>query len=278
MTVDPLHLAARRVLLDALEDLAEHRDAVIVVGAQAVYLRTRVELSGVAEYTTDGDLALASDRLANSPLLEDAMRARFSHAGRAGAEEPGVWTQTVEIDGDQIEVAVDLIVPAGVAPPGGTRGARLGVHGKRAARKAAGLEAATIDNDFLLIGALDQDDHRTVDARVAGPTALLIAKAHKINDRLAEDARPDRLKEKDASDVYRIFLTTPPGRVAEVMSSLLDDERVAGPAQRGIEMLRAQFGVRRAPGVELAVRSLRVAVPEDRIRAVCTGFIDALGA
>ncbi len=278
MTVDPLHIAARRVLLDALEDLAEHRDAVIVVGAQAVYLRTRVELSGVAEYTTDGDLALASDRLANSPLLEDVMRARFSHAGRVGAEEPGVWTQTVEINGDQIEVPVDLIVPAGIAPPGGTRGARLGVHGKRAARKAAGLEAATIDNDFLLIGSLDQDDQRTIDARVAGPTALLIAKAHKINDRLAEDARPDRLKEKDASDVYRIFLTTPPGRVAEVLPSLLDDERVAGPAQRGIEMLRAQFGARRAPGVELAVRSLRVAVPEDRIRAVCTGFIDALGA
>lgn len=278
MTVDPLHLAARRVLLDALEDLAEHRDAVIVVGAQAVYLRTRVELPGVAEYTTDGDLALASDRLADSPLLEDAMRIRFSHAGQAGVEEPGVWTQTVEVDGEQVEVPVDLIVPEGIAPPGGTRGARLGVHGKRAARKAVGLEAATIDNDFLLIGSLDQDDHRTIDARVAGPTALLIAKAHKINDRLAEDARPDRLKEKDASDVYRIFLTTPPARVAEVMPSLLDDERVAGPAQRGIEMLRAQFGARRAPGVELAVRSLRVAVPEDRIRAVCTGFIDALGA
>lgn len=28
----------------------------------------------------------------------------------------------------------------------------------------------------------------------------------------------------------------------------------------------------------MAVRSLRVAVPANRIRAVCTGFIDALGA
>lgn len=277
MTVDPLHVAARRVLLDALEDLAEHRDAVIVVGAQAVYLRTRVELSGVTEHTTDGDLALATDRLADSPLLEDIMRARFDHAGPTGAEDPGVWTQTVEIDGVQVGIPVDLIVPEGIAPPGGTRGARLGVHGRRAARKAPGLEAATIDNDVLAIGSLDQDDPRTIDALVAGPTALLIAKAHKINDRLAETARPDRLKDKDASDVYRIFLTTPPELVGEVLPSLLDDQRVAGPAARGIEMLRTQFGARRAPGVEMAVRSLRVAVPEDRIRSVCIGFINALG-
>lgn len=277
MTVDPLHAAARRVLLDALEDLAEHRDAVIVVGAQAVYLRTRVELSGVAEYTTDGDLALASDRLADSPLLEEVMRARFDHVGRPGAEEPGVWMQTVEIDGVGIEVPVDLIVPEGIAPPGGTRGARLGVHGRRAARKAPGLEAATIDNDVLAIASLDQDP-RTIDALVAGPTALLIAKAHKINDRLAEAGRPDRLKDKDASDVYRIFLTTGAERVREVLPSLLEDERVAGPAERGIEMLRSQFGTRRSPGVEMAVRSLRIAVPEQRIRAVCTGFIDALGS
>lgn len=117
--------------------------------------------------------------------------------------------QTVEIDGVEIEVPVDLIVPEGIAAPGGTRGARLGVHGRRAARKAPGLEAAIVDNDVLAIASLDQDDPRMVDALVAGPTALLIAKAHKINDRLVETDRPDRLKDKDASDVYRIFLTTP---------------------------------------------------------------------
>ncbi len=277
MTVDPLYVAARRVLLDALEDLADHRDAIIVVGAQAVYLHTGSARVGVAEYTTDGDLALASDRLADSPLLGDVMSERFSHAGPTGAEQPGVWTQTVEIDGESVEIPVDLIVPEGVAPPGGTRGARLGPHGKRAARKAVGLEAAVIDNDILTIAAHGQDDQRTIDARVAGPTALLIAKAHKIHDRLAEDDRPDRLKDKDASDVYRLLLTTAPEHITEVMPRLFDDERVAGPARRGIDMLREQFGTRRAPGVEMAVRSLRLAVPEDRIRAVCTGFFKNLG-
>lgn len=36
---DPRYVAARRVLLDALDALAPHRPAVIVAGAQAVYLQ-----------------------------------------------------------------------------------------------------------------------------------------------------------------------------------------------------------------------------------------------
>jgi hypothetical protein len=38
--LDPRCIAARRVLLDALTVLAPHGDAVILAGAQAVYLHT----------------------------------------------------------------------------------------------------------------------------------------------------------------------------------------------------------------------------------------------
>ena len=71
-------------------------------------------------------------------------------------------------------------------------------------------------------------------------------------------------------------MTTPADRINEVAATLRDNGRVAGPAQRGLELLRAQFGARRAPGVEMAVRALRLGVPEDRIRNVCVGFIAAL--
>jgi hypothetical protein len=277
MSADRYYVAARRVLLDALEDLAEHRDAIVVVGAQAVYLRCGATNVGVAEYTTDGDLAVDSDRLTDVPLLEEVMGARFDHArGPTGADQPGVWTRTVEVNGKPIEIPVDLIVPEGIAPPGGSRGARLGLHGKRAARKAAGLEAAIIDSDVLTIKALEPEDARAIGSRVAGPTALLIAKAHKIQDRLDQSGRPDRLIDKDASDVYRLMLTTPAERINEVAAMLRDDGRVAGPAQRGLELLRAQFGARRAPGVEMAVRALRLGVPEERVRTVCVTFIAAL--
>lgn len=277
MTADPRYVAARRALLDALEALEPHLDAIVVAGAQAVYLRTGDANVGVAEYTTDGDLAVDTTRLGAAPPLDVVMGERFDHAkGSSGAEEPGVWVQTVEIEGQHVDVPIDLIVPEGLAPPGGSRGARLGPHGNRAARKAAGLEAAIIDNEILTIEALDRDDERSIDCRVAGPTALLIAKAHKIQDRLEQPSRPHRLIDKDAGDVYRLMLTTPTPLVRAVAARLLADERVARPSRRGVELLRQQFGARRAQGVEMAVRSLRVGVPDDRIRAVCVTFVAAL--
>lgn len=279
MIADPYYRAARRVLLDALEALADHQDAVIVAGAQAVYLRTGHAQLGVAEYTTDGDLALDPSKLTDTPVLGDAMRVRFEPLLDAqGHAKPGVWVQMIEIEGREVDVPVDLIVPEGVAPPGGSRGARLGVHGKRAARKVPGLEAATIDSAFLTIGALDHNDDRRIRARVAGPTALLIAKAFKIQDRLDETRRPDRLVDKDAADVYRLMQTTRPDDVRKVAFHLATHERVGEASRRGMTLLRAQFGARRSDGVEMAVRSLRVGVPEARIRSVCTEFVAALDA
>jgi hypothetical protein len=70
---DRRYVDARRVLLDALEGLVAHERAVIVVGAQAVYLRTRVEDEGIAPFTTDGDLALDPSLLADEPVLRAAM-------------------------------------------------------------------------------------------------------------------------------------------------------------------------------------------------------------
>ena len=205
------------------------------------------------------------------------MGERFRHAtGPSGAEEPGVWGRTVEIGGEQIEIPIDLMVPDGIAPPGGTRGARLGPHGKRAARKATGLEAAIIDNEFLTIGALDPDDARRRESRVAGPTALMIAKAHKIHDRLQSTGQPERLNDKDAADVYRLMLATPVGVINETVPALLDDPRIAQPTRRGLVLLREQFGARRGPGVEMAVRALRLGVPEDRVRAVCVSFASGI--
>ena len=55
---DPVYVRARRVLLDALDALREHRGAVLLVGAQAIYLHTGEVDLAVAPYTSDADLAL----------------------------------------------------------------------------------------------------------------------------------------------------------------------------------------------------------------------------
>jgi hypothetical protein len=73
---DPAYVAARRPLLDALEGLGSQREAVILVGAQAIYLHTGEDDGlAVAPFTTDADLSLDPDRLRPDPRLEQAMAA-----------------------------------------------------------------------------------------------------------------------------------------------------------------------------------------------------------
>ena len=114
----------------------------------------------------------------------------------------------------------------GAASGTGRRAARLGGHGARAARRAVGLEAALIDNSTMTIAALDPADERSLQARVAGPAALLVAKAHKLHDRVAS-GRAVRLEDKDASDVVRLMQTTRPDEIAVTLNALTQDE-IAG--------------------------------------------------
>jgi len=272
----PEYVEARRVLLDALEALGPHRAAVVLAGAQAVYLRTGPSSLAIAEHTTDGDLAVDPRLLEDAPLLGELMEAAgFKLAKLQGSEEPGIWQVSAEVEGREQKIPVDLIVPAGVAPPGGTRGARLGPHGKRAARKAVGLEAALVDNDAMSITALDPADQRSSSVRVAGVAALLVAKTHKLNDRV-EAGRDDRLDDKDASDVVRLLQTSAPSSVAKTLSGLLDHPSAGQPTAQALEWFQVMFGGRAGIGIEMAGRALRGAMPEERVRAICLAYSDEL--
>jgi hypothetical protein len=226
--VDPRYVAARRVLLNALSALREHLDALVIAGAQAVYLHTGDGHLAIAPFTTDADLSLDPSRLEPDPRLEPAMRAAgFELASIGGHVEPGIWTTQVDIGGESMIVPVDLIVPEAAAGPGGRRGARLGPHGRRAARRAIGLEATLVDHAEMTITALEPSDQRAIVARVAGPAALLVAKAHKIQDR-RNDERAGRLVDKDAADVFRLMQSTRPVEVGATLVQLTDHP-MAGP-------------------------------------------------
>lgn len=73
--------------------------------------------------------------------------------------EVGRWIATPHFEGQPVDVPVDFLVPEAVGSPG-RRGARLGDHGKRVARKAKGLEAALVDRSNVVIEALEEDDPR----------------------------------------------------------------------------------------------------------------------
>lgn len=73
--IDPGYVEARRVLLDALEALAPHALALVIAGAQGVYLRVGDGDLAVAPYTTDGDIAVNPESLAPDPTIEGVMTA-----------------------------------------------------------------------------------------------------------------------------------------------------------------------------------------------------------
>lgn len=243
--LDPRFVAARRVLLDALFALAPHSSAVIVAGAQAIYLRTGDADFAIAPFTVDSDLALDPTLLSDEPQFELAMGgAAFELLVRpSGDVAPGIWVTPAVIDGRRELVPVDLIVPDGAVPPSKRRGARLGAHGSRAALRLAGLEAALVDHSPVLITPLDPNDTRSIVADVAGPAALLIAKAHKINGRVKVD-KTHRIKDKDASDVVRLMQTTSPPELGPVFATLLLDPVAGSTTQNGLGYLRHLFGRR----------------------------------
>jgi hypothetical protein len=208
---DDLLVRARSVLLDALIALDAHRDSVVVIGAQAIYLHTGSAPVAVAEATKDSDLGIDLRTLGGHPLIEEAMtRAGFHHDPLAG--QPGSWLSP---DG----IPVDLMVPDMIAGKG-RRSVQAPPHDKRALRRAVGLEAVLVDNHEMTIGALAVDDGRVVEARVAGPAALLVAKLHKIGER---QETPGRLVDKDAYDVYRLLVAVPTPDLATELARLLAD-------------------------------------------------------
>ncbi len=276
-----VHPPARRPRHDGL--LRQHH-------AQAIYLRTPAATVALAEATKDSDLALDPRKLHDTPLIDQAMTA----AGfilNPMSNQPGSWQSPAG-------VPVDLMVPQDLAGPGGraTRGARLPPHDKRAMRRATGLEAAIVDNSLETVPALDPQDERAFDVKVAGPAALVVAKMHKVLERLGQ---PQRLNDKDAHDIYRILQGVPTNALVQGFRRVLDD-----PISRGVSRIalvglkdhlasgpdgviaamagRSEEGIGEPATVSLAVailaqdpsrRARRLAPPENSPRAAAAGSL-----
>ncbi|MFE0438890.1 hypothetical protein ACFW2K_28480 [Streptomyces nigra] len=277
MDQDELNQVARTVLLDALVALKDHRDALTVVGAQAVYLRTQDVAIRSAAYTSDGDISVDPALLGDQPLLEQAMRdAGFSL--RDG--QSGLWERPEQVGAVTVPVEVDLLVPHQLAPqPNKRRRTELPPHDSWATKKVPGLEVAAVDRSPMTLSSLVPGDDRRIEAYVAGPAALLIAKAFKLDERITEAEkreRTDRLSNKDAGDVYRIMAVVPSDDVADTLAGLRSDTRVGDIAAEGLERLHKLFGGANTPGTELAVQALAGDVPESRIRALAPFYVSSL--
>jgi hypothetical protein len=271
---DPLYIAARRVLLDALEALADHRDALVLVGAQAVYMHTGEADLAVAPYTTDADLAIDPRRLGDEPLLEDALTSAGFEFARPGA---GAWTKPVMVGDSEHRMVVDFLVPPALGGPG-RRGARIPPHAVGAARKARGIEGAFVDLDELRVTSLDRADTRAYDVAVAGSAALLVAKTIKVGERAD---RSDRTSDKDALDVLRLLRAISSEELVRRFALLRANDDTSTITADALAQMAYLFASPRGLGATMAARALSPFEPEDTVRAsiaaLTRALLDALG-
>lgn len=225
-----LIVEARAALLDALTALKVHRDSIILVGAQAIYLHTGQASFAIAEATKDSDLALDTRTLRDDPHLEDAM-AKAGFVLNPTSNQPGAWISPHGIP-------VDLMVPEYLAGPPGRRAAKIPPHSKQSARRTLGLEAAVVDHSAMRVDSLDGHGRSTM-AEVAGPAALLVAKLHKLGERTDQ---PSRLSDKDAHDCYRLLVATSTDDLAAAIRRILAEEISRDVTMQAMRFLRQLFG------------------------------------
>lgn len=143
------------------------------------------------------------------------------------------------------------MVPEDLADSGSRRGVRIPPHSKHAARRAPGLEAAIIDRSPMTVDSLDGDGRSAV-INVAGPAALLVAKLHKLGERVDD---PDRLNDKDAHDIYRLLVATETRDLAETVLRLRVDELSQAATAQAFTYLAQLFAAPHALGSRMAGRA-----------------------
>lgn len=251
----PEYVVARRALLDVLELLEPQRDGLVLVGAQAVYLRAPAESAQRASYTTDGDLAIDPDLLSDNPDIGKVL----IDAGYDLGPNPGAFVAPNGVE-------IDLMVPEGALPASTRRSAPLTGQSRFTARRTPGLELALIDADVLPITALDDADHRSIDLRIAAPAALAVAKLIKLEERL-NGPRQDRVISKDASDLLRLFRYCDARAIGRRLAELSSVVVVADVITRAVEFLRTDTSHTRSTVAALAVDDRSPAETERQVAA-----------
>ena len=239
------YVLARRALLDAAEALVDQRDALVLVGAQAIYLQIGDDGLKIPKMTKDADFAVHPELLVADPLVELAMEgAGFTldpPEGSGRNRQPGQW-----YDG---AVQVDLLVPEGLATSkrAHRRSAPVPPHAKTTFGKARGLEASVVDFNSIVVTALEPHDDRAIELKVAGPMALIVAKSHKLHERVAA-GRHDRIDAKDGHDIYRLLRAFDTSLLVAACVGLLASD-IAGPVTvEALVQIEFLFGTPDAPG------------------------------
>lgn len=189
--------AARSVLIELVHLLGEYRNHIVVVGGWVPLLI----LPNAADRhvgTLDVDLAL-DHRTIQEPVYKTIRELLLSREYREGSQ-PFMFYRDVTRGGRRITVRVDLLS----REYGGTgRSHRTQVFQDLRARKARGSDLAfDLCSEVIVEGELPEGGLDSVVARVAGIVPFLVMKGMALRD---------RLKDKDAYDIYFCLANYPGG-------------------------------------------------------------------
>jgi hypothetical protein len=131
----------------------------------------------------------------------------------------------------------------------------------------------------MRMSAIEPTDRRQVTAEVAGPAALVVAKVHKISERVQSERHRRTPVDKDAGDIYRLVQITPVADMAAGFGLALDDDIARTVAEAALERLEELFGMRSGVGIEMAVRAAGISGEASAtIAAALTAYVSALRA
>ena len=217
--------AARSVLLELNHLLGEYRDDIVVIGGWVPELLiSRAEIRHVG--SMDVDLALNHRTLqeAGYRTIQELLLSRGYQQGK----QPFVFHRIVRVGDRVISVEVDLL--AGEYEGTGDAHRTQKVQDVRA-RKARGADLAfEMAREVVVIGTLPSGGKDTATVRVAAIVPFLIMKGMALHD---------RLKEKDAWDIYFCLRYYPGG-----LDALIEEFRPHlnhGLVQEGLRKIEEKF-------------------------------------
>ena len=188
--------AARSVLLELAHLLGEYRDDIVVVGGWVPHL---ILPTGTAPHvgSIDVDLALNHRNLREAGYA--TIQALLSRRGyEQDPRQPFIYHRTVVVNGNAIKVEVDFL--AGEYEGTGAKHRTQPVHEGRA-RKARGCDLAfDLYVETNIEGELPEGGREQARIRVSSAVAFLVMKGMALHD---------RLKEKDAWDIYFTLIHYP---------------------------------------------------------------------
>lgn len=218
--------AARSVLLELVHLLGEYRDDIVVVGGWVPQLilpsQPRRHVGSI-----DVDLALDHRNLQEVGYAT-IQKLLLGRGYEQDPHQPFTFHRTVIVSGNPINVQVDFL--AGEYQGTGPMRRTQPVHEGRA-RKARGCDLAfELFVETQITGELPEGGKDQAQVRVSSVVAFLVMKAMALHD---------RLKEKDAWDIY-FTLTNYPGGL-DALAGEIQPHIGHGLVQEGLRKIAEQF-------------------------------------